>query len=347
MPPTPKAIRVKTSDGWQDIAIVGPPGPVGPVGPAGPAGAGTPVVASCIISNPTNVSHSVPASWGVLNLNPAAYVKTIEPAGAFTVNADGSVTVLNAGWYHVSASAGSIVTGTSPLDIYYLCVSTSSTSQDGDIANGQATAQYPRTSCAGDVYLAAGQKIWCHQVGAGTAIGANGRLFRFSIHRIGAGPAGPVGGASIDPELFKVDRKLGTGPGGSGTFTSANPYEISGAVAGDLRFSITPARNCWWEVTYRNILQCLDAAWYRLDGKIMLDLGVQKTDAAGWANGQNHIFDQHNAQVWQAFELSALFKLEAGKSYTARCVLFPQQGTWQVYNENTYCLQDAKVVGFW
>jgi len=31
----PKAVRVKTTDGWQDIALVGPPGPAGPAGPSG------------------------------------------------------------------------------------------------------------------------------------------------------------------------------------------------------------------------------------------------------------------------------------------------------------------------
>jgi len=38
MPLVPKAIRVKTSSGWQDIAIVGPQGPTGPVGAQGVAG---------------------------------------------------------------------------------------------------------------------------------------------------------------------------------------------------------------------------------------------------------------------------------------------------------------------
>lgn len=33
------AVRVKTSTGWQDLALVGPQGPTGPAGPAGPQGA--------------------------------------------------------------------------------------------------------------------------------------------------------------------------------------------------------------------------------------------------------------------------------------------------------------------
>jgi hypothetical protein len=32
------AVRVRTAEGWQDIAIEGPQGPLGPVGPMGVAG---------------------------------------------------------------------------------------------------------------------------------------------------------------------------------------------------------------------------------------------------------------------------------------------------------------------
>lgn len=33
-----RAIRIRTSEGWQDMAIQGPPGALGPAGPAGPQG---------------------------------------------------------------------------------------------------------------------------------------------------------------------------------------------------------------------------------------------------------------------------------------------------------------------
>lgn len=36
--PAPRAVRIKTDDGWQDIALVGPPGPKGDKGDAGDAG---------------------------------------------------------------------------------------------------------------------------------------------------------------------------------------------------------------------------------------------------------------------------------------------------------------------
>ena len=38
MPPLPKAVRIRTASGWQDIAIVGPPGPQGAQGPQGDVG---------------------------------------------------------------------------------------------------------------------------------------------------------------------------------------------------------------------------------------------------------------------------------------------------------------------
>jgi hypothetical protein len=36
-----RPVRVRTSMGWQDIALVGPQGLQGPQGPAGPSGAGS------------------------------------------------------------------------------------------------------------------------------------------------------------------------------------------------------------------------------------------------------------------------------------------------------------------
>lgn len=36
--PTPHPVRVKTSQGWQDISLIGPQGPQGPQGLQGPAG---------------------------------------------------------------------------------------------------------------------------------------------------------------------------------------------------------------------------------------------------------------------------------------------------------------------
>src|SRR4051794_20876990 len=38
--PGPYAVRVKTADGWQDLAMLGP---AGPTGATGPTGAGVPV----------------------------------------------------------------------------------------------------------------------------------------------------------------------------------------------------------------------------------------------------------------------------------------------------------------
>lgn len=42
----PKAVRVRTSDGWQDVALSGPAGPTGATGPAGATGAQGPAGAT-------------------------------------------------------------------------------------------------------------------------------------------------------------------------------------------------------------------------------------------------------------------------------------------------------------
>lgn len=280
-------------------------------------------------------------TWGKLKLSGPTQ-SLIDPPTDFVVNVDDSITVVNAGWYDLALSVSNADAASVTI---YATLSTSATAGDGDIANGQSTGTFCRASCSGHVYLNAGQKVYAYAVSS--AVTSTIKIHDFSISRAGAGPAGPPGAVGIDPELFKVDRRRGNGAGGGPNFTSAAPYEVQGATQGDLRFSITPSRNCWWEVKYRNILQCLDAAWYRCDARILLDLGATPTDATGTGFGVNRIFTQHNALVWLGWEMSALFKLEAGKSYTARCVFFPQSGTWQMYNESTYCFQEAKVVGFW
>lgn len=46
MPTVPKAIRIRTPDGWQDISVIGPPGPPGSDGAQGPQGPAGPGIAT-------------------------------------------------------------------------------------------------------------------------------------------------------------------------------------------------------------------------------------------------------------------------------------------------------------
>lgn len=50
----PRAIRVKTSTGWADLVIQGPPGSEGPIGPEGPPGPGSKVSYGNFITGPPN-----------------------------------------------------------------------------------------------------------------------------------------------------------------------------------------------------------------------------------------------------------------------------------------------------
>lgn len=99
---SPRAIRVKTSDGWADLAIqgvqgdTGPAGPTGPqgatgnTGPQGPAGAGvpTPVVNGQWIKGVAGVAVWAPITVGDITIPRAKAWRTLTalsiPSGAWT-----------------------------------------------------------------------------------------------------------------------------------------------------------------------------------------------------------------------------------------------------------------------
>jgi hypothetical protein len=81
MPPTPKAVRIRTDTGWQDIALIGPQGPVGPQGPTGPVG-GTEAYEQA--AQP--VSTTLGALWIDTDDVPAAWVSTIPLVTALPSN---------------------------------------------------------------------------------------------------------------------------------------------------------------------------------------------------------------------------------------------------------------------
>jgi hypothetical protein len=60
MPPLPKAVRIRTATGWQDIAIVGPPGPQGQQGPKGDVGPAAPILAYQMPFNPDDTMPDTP-----------------------------------------------------------------------------------------------------------------------------------------------------------------------------------------------------------------------------------------------------------------------------------------------
>ena len=59
MPLPVRAARIYTEDGWQDIALAGPPGPLGPPGPPGSGGDLSYIHTQTITATTWNVAHNL------------------------------------------------------------------------------------------------------------------------------------------------------------------------------------------------------------------------------------------------------------------------------------------------
>lgn len=127
MPLSPKAVRVRTSAGWQDIALqgvqgeVGPTGPTGstgPTGPAGPAGAMTLIQNTYLSASATSISFfSIPQTYNHLKL--IGYMRGMSPVSfavaGIRLNGDGG------GNYHTQRvrASGSTVSSFENFSLTY------------------------------------------------------------------------------------------------------------------------------------------------------------------------------------------------------------------------------------
>jgi hypothetical protein len=221
----PYAVRVRTSTGWQDIALVGPAGAKGDPGPTGPTGAAATVNASAYNQGAYSTFITpVATTWTTLPIGLGGG-ETIDPAGSFVRNADGSVTAVAAGWYEINASAQgnavstsvqvSIGTAANVLGMYAL---------DGD----SGSAAFPRASTSCVVLLTAGQKVfatgWCSTT---AQIG----LTAFSIARVGGpkGDPGPWRGAWAAGTAYAVGDAVSYASGG---VTATYRRTVSGTTVG-------------------------------------------------------------------------------------------------------------------
>jgi hypothetical protein len=107
----PRAIRVKTSDGWVDLALrgpqgltgpqgaLGPPGPVGPQGELGPQGPPGPPLARAIAVAYRSTAWSYGTGWQTLPIDTAEH----DPDGLFDPT-NNTIRIPEDGLYHLSAS---------------------------------------------------------------------------------------------------------------------------------------------------------------------------------------------------------------------------------------------------
>jgi hypothetical protein len=160
------------------------------------------------------------------------------------------------------------------------------------------------------------------------------------------GPTGPQGAAAPIPptEMNKVSRKIGgAGALDSASFTTA----VELYSGGELRQAIVPTVNVWWEVDFWTLIRVVDANWMYMHFFIDLLAGATTTDALGRGEGPRHRYVVHNALSYMSIRTNALYKLNAGSSYTARGVVGPGNGTWVIHFDGLYNQSQSKVVGYW
>lgn len=164
-------------------------------------------------------SESFAATAGVWNgLEIPSAPEFNAPSGAFTWNADGSVTVRDAGLYHVAASVTSpSAWGTASVRmIAALGYGASAAVAADGLARGDAmsigTFSFPAIDLAGTKYLPAGTKVWATYFGVASA--GSARVQNFSIHRVNAGAQGPQGpqGDTGPPTVIPVVTSLPGSP---------------------------------------------------------------------------------------------------------------------------------------
>lgn len=172
--------RVKTSEGWVDLQAVGPKGDKGDPGYTEYAW------------NPGGWcdGQTIGNAWSTLKTISGSLPPVTTPAGAFTRNADNSITVRDAGWYLIQGTAGYSAAGTQGLSIGN--ANNAEGFWDKGVEFGASASSNQHV--AATVQLAAGAKIYFTGL---CSVSATCVLYYASIARVGAGPQGPQGDQGI------------------------------------------------------------------------------------------------------------------------------------------------------
>lgn len=135
--------------------------------------------------------------------------------------------------------------------------------------------------------------------------------------------------AITTPKLYLDTQTInGASEAYSSNFTTVQqPLTTDGSTA--LQLIYTPVVDCWWEVTLNvGLVLKVDAAYNYMYGAIMLS----PNDAAG-VGAAYHLVTQHNSvNAYDHRQVTRIFKLAAGTTYTAQSYLGGMSGgTWQYY----------------
>jgi hypothetical protein len=172
--------------------------PVGPIGPTGPAGRSGELQAAMRLYQCATTTMTAGA-WMKMKLSGAA-ASRIDPADAFTVNADDSISVKDEGWYDVAAS---LLDNAGASSTVWIAIDTDATPSDGAIANSSGGAgTVNRVGASGSVYLLPTDRVYVH--GYSSAASTTMRVWNLSVTRVGAGPPGLGGGGGGGSGLPEV-----------------------------------------------------------------------------------------------------------------------------------------------
>ena len=138
-------------------------------------------------------------------------------------------------------------------------------------------------------------------------------------------------------KLLNVQRILG---GGSGYIGIGNGNRFVVAGGGLLQVSYTPPVDAWWEVNLHvGLLQCLTASY------VLAQPAIQMTSPSADVDGFSLVYDYRTmhsgVQLYESFDLVALFKLAAGVAYTVATV-FVCSGAYQYYQASEQLHMHAK-----
>lgn len=148
-------------------------------------------------------------------------------------------------------------------------------------------------------------------------------------------------------DIFDVQQVRGTNPAYQvPTFTSsiATIYKTGQTAGQEMKLSITPAYDCWWEIAYMiGLMQKTDANYHY--GNVQLTFNtapvVPSTAVVSVAPYQT----QHSTvQQFMGYSGTALVELAAGTAYTVTIKFFEAGGTWQYYQGDQQLWMTAKAI---
>jgi hypothetical protein len=143
------------------------------------------------------------------------------------------------------------------------------------------------------------------------------------------GPPGPGG-------ILSTQRIWGTA---NVYYGIANGQEFSVVSGTALRLQLTPAINVWWETTFHiGNIQKMDGAYHYVQPSIILTpVDADGLNNVGWTKTQHS-----GVQQFEPYDISWIWKLNAGVAYELRTNFSSSGGSWQYFSSSNMLLMSGK-----